>query len=37
MTAFHAGLWFLFAATVLALLPATALTRVFRRRRMPAR
>jgi EmrB/QacA subfamily drug resistance transporter len=37
VTAFHAGLWFLFAATVLALLPATALMRVLRRRRMPAR
>jgi EmrB/QacA subfamily drug resistance transporter len=37
VTAFHAGLWFLFAATVLALLPATALMRVLRRRRPPVR
>jgi EmrB/QacA subfamily drug resistance transporter len=36
VNAFHAGLWFLFGATVLGLLPATALMRVLRRGRRPA-
>ncbi|GII79617.1 hypothetical protein Sru01_45990 [Sphaerisporangium rufum] len=37
LTAFHAGLWSLFAATVLAMLPATVLTNVLRRRPIRAR